>query len=80
VKLHFAETYDALNTAGARVFSFNVAGHEFKDLDLFVKTGGIQRAYVESVPVDITGGKLNITFTANVENPVINAIEIIPQS
>jgi hypothetical protein len=79
VKLHYAETYDALNAPGLRVFSFNVAGHEFKDLDLFAKSGGLAHAYVESVPVEITGGKLDITFTANVENPVINGIEIIPQ-
>jgi alpha-galactosidase len=78
VKLHFAETYDAMDAPGLRVFSFNVAGHEFKDLDLFAKTGGAQRAYVESVPVEITGGKLDITFTPNIENPEINGIEIIP--
>ena len=78
VKLHFAETYEELNTPGTRVFSFNVAGHEFKNFDLFAKAGGLQRAYVESVNVDITGGKLNITFTANIENPEINGIEIIP--
>jgi alpha-galactosidase len=77
VKLHFAETYDAMNAPGLRVFSFNVQGHEFKDLDLFAKSG-LQHAYVESVPVNITGGKLDITFTANVENPEINGIEIIP--
>jgi len=78
VKLHFAETYEELNTPGTRVFSYNVAGHEFKDFDVFVKSGGLQHAYVESVPVDITGGKLDITFTANVQNPEINGIEIIP--
>jgi hypothetical protein len=78
VKLHFAETYDALDTAGSRVFSYKVAGHEFKDFDVFAKSGGMAHAYVESVPVEITNGKLDITFTANVENPVINGIEIIP--
>jgi hypothetical protein len=78
VKLHFAETYDAMNAPGLRVFSFNVQGHEFKDLDLFAKAGGLQRAYVESIDVEITGGKLDITFTANIENPEINGIEIIP--
>ena len=79
VKLHFAETYDALNAPGLRVFSFNVAGHEVKDLDLFAKTGGIQRADVESVPVAITSGRLDIKFTANVENPEINGLEINPE-
>jgi hypothetical protein len=78
VKLHFAETYDALDTAGSRVFSYNVAGHEFKDFDVFAKSGGMAHACVETVPVDITNGKLDITFTAGVENPEINGIEIIP--
>ena len=67
-----------MNAPGLRVFSFNVQGHEFKDFDVFAKSGGLQHAYIESVNVDITGGKLNITFTANIENPEINGIEIIP--
>jgi len=78
VKLHFCETYDGITGPGQRVFSFNVAGHEFKDFDVWVKAGGMQRAYIETVPVDITNGKLDITFKANIENPQINGIEIIP--
>ena len=78
VKLHFCETYDGITGPGQRVFSFNVAGHEFKDFDVWAKAGGMQKAYIETVPVDITNGKLEITFTANVENPQINGIEIIP--
>ncbi len=79
VKLHFAETFDGITAPGERVFSFNVAGHEFKNLDLFAKTGGLGRAYVETVPVEITNGRLDITFTPNVENPEINGIEIISE-
>ena len=78
VKLHFCETFDGITGAGERVFSFNVAGHEFKDFDVFVKAGGPLRAYVETVPVEITNGKLEITFAPNIENPQINGIEIIP--
>ena len=78
VKLHFAETYDGITGPGQRVFSFNVAGHEFKDFDVWAKAGGPLRAYVETVPVTITDGKLLITFTPNVENPQINGIEILP--
>lgn len=78
VKLHFAETYEGIDGAGQRVFSFNVEGHAFKDFDVYVKAGGVQRAYVETVEVEITDGKLDITFTSNVENPEINGIEIIP--
>jgi hypothetical protein len=79
-KLHFAETFDGISGAGQRVFSFNVQGHDFKDFDVWVKAGGLNRAYIETVPVEITGGKFTITFTSNVENPEINAIELVPQS
>lgn len=78
VKLHFAETYDGITDKGDRVFSFNVQGQEFKDFDVFDKAGGPLRAYVVTVPVDVTNGKLDITFTSNIENPEINGIEIIP--
>jgi endoglucanase len=78
VKLHFAETFDGVTAAGERVFSLNVEGKEFKDFDVFVKAGGSQRAYIETVPVEITDGKLDITFTSNIENPEINGIEILP--
>ena len=78
VKLHFAETYQGITGPGQRVFSFNVEGHEFKDFDVWSKAGGDLRAYVETVPVEITDGKLDIAFTANIENPQINGVEILP--
>jgi hypothetical protein len=80
VKLHFAETFEGVTGPGQRVFSFNVQGREFKDFDVWTKAGGPLRAYVETVPVEITGGKLDIKFTPNIENPEINGIEIIPGS
>ena len=78
-KLHFAETFEGVTGPGGRVFSFNVQGHEFKDFDVFVKAGGSNRAYIETVPVEVTNGKFTITFTSNIENPEINAIELAPQ-
>ena len=78
VKLHFCETYAGVSGPGQRVFSFNVEGQEFKDFDVFVKAGGALRAYIETVNVEVNDGKLDITFTPNVENPQINGIEIIP--
>jgi len=60
------------------VFSFNVEGREFKDFDVWVKSGGGARAYIENVPVEITDGQLDIKFTTQIENPQINGIEIIP--
>ncbi len=79
VKLHFAETFDGITGPGERVFSFNVQGKEFKDFDVWVKAGGQLKAYVETVPVEVTDGKIKVTFTPKVENPQICAIEIIPQ-
>lgn len=80
VKLHFAETYEGIYAAGERVFSFNVEGKEFKDFDVTAKAGGVMRAYVETVEVEVADGKLDITFASNIENPEINALEIIPTS
>jgi hypothetical protein len=80
VKLHFAETFEEITGPGQRVFSFNVNGQDFKDFDIWVKAGGGQRAYVETVNVDVTDGTLKIVFTPGVENPEINGIEILPAS
>jgi len=80
VKLHFAETFEGIAGPGERVFSFNVQGHEFKDFDVWVKAGGPSRAYIETVPVEVTNGVFRIGFTSKIENPQINAIEIIPES
>ncbi|MGC3959981.1 MAG: malectin [Verrucomicrobiota bacterium] len=78
VKLHFCETYEGINGAGERVFSFDVEGKSFKDFDVWAKSGGGARAYVETVPVEIADGELTIKFTPQIENPQINGIEIIP--
>jgi hypothetical protein len=80
VKLHFAEAYEGITRPGQRVFSFNVGGHEFKNFDVWVKAGGPRRAYVETVNVEVTDGKLDISFTPVVQNPQINGIEIIPET
>jgi hypothetical protein len=77
VKLYFCETYDGITGPGMRVFTFELGGKTFKDFDVWVKSGGFQKAYVETVPVTVTNGQLDIKFTPQTENPQINAIEII---
>jgi enterochelin esterase-like enzyme len=79
-KLHFAETFEGISGPGQRVFSFNVQGKEFRDFDVYVKAGGFAKAYVETVPVEVTDGQLRITFTPKIENPQVCAIEIHPQT
>jgi alcohol dehydrogenase (cytochrome c) len=79
-KLYFSETYEGIIGPGQRVFSYNVQGHEFRDFDIWAKAGGPYRAYIETVPVEVTNGEFRIVFTPKVENPAIKAIEIIPQA
>ena len=79
VKLHFAECYDGIQDASGRVFTFNVQGHEIKDFSVWKKAGDHFKACVETVTdVVVTDGKLKITFSPQVENPMISGIEIIP--
>ena len=78
VRLHFAETYDGITAKGQRVFDVDVEGTPIKGLDVFAEAGGASRALVKEIPVSITDGKLDITFTPVTQNPEINGIEIIP--
>ena len=78
VKLHFAETYDGISGAGQRVFSYKVQDNpDVKGFDVFAKAGGAMKAYVDTETVNVTNGKLTVTFTPDVENPQINGIEIL---
>ena len=78
LKLPFCETFEGISGPGERVFSFDVEGKTFKDFDVWAKAGGAAKAYVETVPVVIADGQLDIKFTTQIENPQINGIEIIP--
>jgi len=78
-RLYFVEDFGGVTGLGQRLFSFNVQGHDFNDFDIWAKAGGVNRAYVESVPVEVTDGKFKITFTGKIEDRRISAIEIIPQ-
>jgi hypothetical protein len=78
VKLHFCETYEGISGPSERVFTFEVEGKTFKDFDVWAKAGGGARAYIETVPVEIADGQLDIKFTPQIENTQINGIEIIP--
>lgn len=78
-KLYFAETYEGITGPGQRVFGLSVQGHAFEDFDIWVKAGGPNKAYIETVPVEVTGGEFHMGFVSKVENPAIKAIEVVPQ-
>jgi len=65
-KLYFAETFEGISGPGERVFSYNVQGHEFKEFDIWAKTGGPNRAYIETGPVEVTNGEFRIDFTSQI--------------
>ena len=79
VNLYVGNGYSGTNTAGARVFDVAVEGSvpaSFDDVDpvaLFGDgTGGLLTATVQ-----VTDGTLNLEFLHGVENPQVNAIEIL---
>lgn len=88
LKLHFSEDYDGINSPDDRRFTYAVKdgapadGKTIKEVKHFSpwQAAGAQfKAYIDSVPLTVTSGQLSITFTSEVENPQINAIEILPR-
>jgi hypothetical protein len=75
VILKFAEIY--WNTQGERVFGVAINNSQvLSNFDIFAAAGGQYKAIDQSFPVTVTNGTVNIAFTAIVENPKIDAIEI----
>lgn len=80
-RLHFAETFSGVTAAGERVFDVSVNGKVvLKDFDPFKEAGGAFKPAVKELKgLEPKDGKLVIGFTANIQNPEINGIEIIPE-
>jgi|GEM_PF-2693543 len=75
INLSFAELY--WQQAGQRVFDVDIEGQSFlNDFDILLE-GGAKIALTKTTQVAVTDGFLNINFDAVVENPKINAIEIL---
>lgn len=84
VTLHFAEIYHGATGggpggAGKRVFSANFEGGnaELVDFDIFA-TVGAMTATTRSFSVPVTDGRLDIAFTAKVDQPSVAAITVLP--
>jgi Domain of unknown function (DUF4347)/Malectin domain/Kelch motif/Calx-beta domain len=75
INLSFAELY--WQQAGLRVFDVDIEGQSFlNDFDVFSAVGA-KTAVTKSTQVLVTDGFLNINFEAMVENPTVDAIEIL---
>ncbi|RMD99040.1 MAG: hypothetical protein D6814_06315, partial [Calditrichaeota bacterium] len=75
VLLHFAEL--VYNSTGKRVFSVKLEGSTvLSNFDIFSQAGA-KNALIKSFTVTVSDGTLDIDFIANIENPNIDAIEVI---
>ena len=80
VRTHHADTWPSTQKVGARVWSVEVNGQSRGPIDLFARVGA-NKAYIESwsgvAPVN---GKISVTFRLGAsDNPVVSAIEVIPE-
>jgi len=76
VNLRFAET--AFSAIGKRIFNIVLNGQTVRsNFDIFSVVGA-NKALVLTFPVSVTNGKVLIQLVGVVQNPKINAIEIIP--
>jgi Tol biopolymer transport system component len=79
VRLHFAENVARNWSVRARVFDVDIEGiNRFNDIDVF-REAGARNALVKSTTVTVTDGELNILFRHQIQNPIIDAIEVIAQ-
>jgi hypothetical protein len=79
VRLHFAENHAPSFGVGKRVFDVDAQGVPmFTNLDVYAEAGA-QTALIKTATVEVTNGHLNLTFRHHVQNPIIDAIEIVSQ-
>ena len=72
--------FKELQALASAFFPSMFKGVNSRTLTFGRKAGGPNRAYIETVPVEVTNGDFRIVFTPQVENPAIKAIELIPQA
>uniref|UniRef100_UPI0023798E79 HYR domain-containing protein n=1 Tax=Mangrovimonas aestuarii TaxID=3018443 RepID=UPI0023798E79 len=77
VNLYFNNLYHGTSEPGQRIFSVDVEGQTIlSDFDI-AATFGHRIAGLVQYNATVSDGILDIAFTSNVENPMINAIEIL---
>jgi chitodextrinase len=78
VRLYFAETSGSLLGVGRRVFDIDIQAQlAFAKVDIFSQAGGGYKALVLEAPATVVDGMLRIQFIHQVNNPRIEAIEIL---
>ena len=76
ITLDFAELY--FDAAGKRVFDVRIEGDiVLDDLDLWTVAPGKNTAYQYVTNVAVLDGNLDIDFLAGVQNPKVNAVQVV---
>jgi hypothetical protein len=76
VNLKFAELY--FSSASQRVFDITINGQKvLANFDIVQQAGGPNRAIDKPFTVNVTGGAITIQMTSTVDDPQVNAIEIV---
>jgi Tol biopolymer transport system component len=79
VRLHFAENYSRNFAAGKRVFDVYMEGvQQFDNIDIFREVGA-RAALIKTASIAVTDGQLNLLFRHQIQNPIVDAIEIVQQ-
>lgn len=81
VRLHFAETYEGIDSDGPRVFDVTIQSKAvLSDFNVQQLGGGVQKAIVKEFKgIAVRDGILRIGFVPKQQNPEINGIEIIAE-
>jgi chitodextrinase len=80
VRLYFAETWSGAFGSGLRKFHVQLEGQRVEsNLDMYAEAGA-NTAIIRSYKTTVNDGQLNIRFLHSIEDPQINAIEVISQS
>lgn len=79
VTLFFAETH--FNAAAKRVFDITLEGNTVRtNYDIFAAAGGMDIATNLTFTVTVSDAMLNIAFRNKANNPLVNAIQILPSA
>ena len=77
VKLHFAEIFAGSSLPGQRVFDVSIEGQlVLNDYDVAAEVGAFA-SVIKQFDILVTDGTVDITFGHVVENPKVNAIEVV---
>ena len=68
-----------LTGAGQRVFNVTLNGATvLSNFDIYASAGGMNIAIDKTFPVTVANGQISLNFIVNVQNPKVNAIQIVP--